>query len=131
MSLQPVTIYKNDTCLTYALKRIGRFSLYPIDLPDLLVHPDVSVLLFSPTILEVGDLLLNDAEATPQFLPMRIEADGRTTYVKTARLFHVGVYEGEFDGDKIYTDIYFHTAVSPAITRNFLVNGDFNKIVRF
>ena len=93
--MNSVELYKNDTCVTYALKRIGAFELYPLDYPQLTDGILFEVLTFNATKLSVGDLLLFESRTEKEFYPLTIDNNLRIVDKPIWTGFHVAVYEGD------------------------------------
>jgi len=92
MELKNVTLEKTDTCLTYALKRIG----LPTDITFEDIHDHFELIRYRTGTkkLEVGDLFLWDKNIEWEWLPWSINSGGikwKSVPVK----FHFGVYEGD------------------------------------
>lgn len=89
----PVTLKKTDTCLTYALKRIG---LEPINYgyddleKDFEVHP----FFFGPK-CNSGVLLMWDAHVKEVDIPWFISERGRIISRPIKTRIHIAVYEGD------------------------------------
>lgn len=92
--MDKVSLEKTDTCLTYALKRIGQD-------PNLCtyenIHEFFNQLNFNKKQgeLEVGDLLLWDKEMKWEWMPWRIAEDGKIEWKSVPMSFHFGIYEGD------------------------------------
>lgn len=88
--MEHVILKKNDTCLTYSLKRIG-FEKY-LDYSDLKTY--FEYIKFNTNILNPGDILLWDKKKYKHWVPNEITKEG---IIKSKNLllgFHLGVYEG-------------------------------------
>jgi len=96
IDLQHVKIDKADSCLTYALKRIGKFRIYPFDYRELLESDYFSVADYeSQASLSVGDILVWDKEVdTNYFLENEISEQGVIICNPITVAIHYGVYEG-------------------------------------
>ncbi len=96
MKLHDVTITKNDTCLTYALKRLGLN-------PDLCtysnIHEHFQQKPFNPSKLQVGDILLWDKDIKWEWMPITIQ-NKTITWANIPRGFHFAIYEG----DNLFSD---------------------------
>lgn len=89
----PVVLKKTDTCLTYALKRIG---LEPINYTyeDLEKDFHMKPFFFGPD-CNSGVLLLWDANKKRTEIPWMILEDGRIVSKPVTTGIHVAVYEGQ------------------------------------
>lgn len=122
-----VEINKNDSCVTYALKRIGKFDLYPIDYGDLINQTVFDVLPFDKEILLKGDILLFDAKVEKEYYPHIIDSSLRIVDKKIWTGFHLSVYEGEgFVSDCNKNRNYFY----PIISLSKIDDMNANKILR-
>ena len=95
MNLKPVELLKNDTCITYALKRIGQEQLYPIDYDDLLNGETFISFPFNEEKLEVGDLLITESNVRNTLRPMVINEHKQIVHKRVWSGWHVFVFEGE------------------------------------
>lgn len=89
----PVTLTKHDTCLSYALRRIG---LQPVNYryEDLEKDFHMKPFFFGPD-CNSGVLLLWDSNIEEVDIPWHITVDGKIVSVPVKRRIHVGVYEGD------------------------------------
>ena len=104
MKLESAFARKTDTCLTYALKRIGVDVIKPeynvfihlnaITYPDLISGNCFEVIDFNPKDCTVGDLLLWDKKAEEVAFPLEITTDGKVLSRKIWKGFHIAVVEG-------------------------------------
>lgn len=104
--MDSVAVQKTDTCLTYVLKRIGLFNLYPLTYPDLVSGEYFKVIKFLSERCRIGDLLLWDDNASEVAFPLEITGEGKVLTKKEWRKFHLGVVEtneiySDFDGTEI------------------------------
>jgi hypothetical protein len=98
LHLKDVTLSKNDTCLTYVLKRLGLskdFCSY------ITFHEHFHQYPYSryKDKLEVGDLLLWDKDVKWEWMPITIK-NGNIMWDNVPRAFHFGIHEG----NGIFTD---------------------------
>jgi len=107
--MKKVILDKMDTCLTYALKRIGRFGLYPIDYDRLIDGKRFKVIAYKRKKLQQGDILLWDWDDAVKNIPMssEITKGGKLIFHKVYQGFHCAVYEGnglfsDCDQEKFY-----------------------------
>lgn len=94
--LNKVKLNKTDTCLTYALKRIGADNLVnKIDYEN--VHEYFDFVNFgrrSQDKLKPGQILLWDRNVEYVDLPWSIDENGNIIWYKIPVAFHFAVYEG-------------------------------------
>jgi hypothetical protein len=99
MELHKVTLEKTDTCLTYALKRIGLK-------PDLCVYESINEHFHQipwkarKKELTIGTILLWDTNLKWRWLPVSITKDG---HIKN-KLIHTGVHFAVYEGDGLISD---------------------------
>lgn len=94
MDLKEVTVGKSDTCLTYALKRIGS-DLSITDVGEIENYFEMTPYAdVGSKELVKGDLLLWTNAEQRLFVPNSIDKDGFITFHNTLVLRHLGVYEG-------------------------------------
>ena len=92
--MEKVILEKMDTCLTYALKRMGQD-------PNLCsyenIHEFFSQMNFNKKKgdLQRGDLLLWDKDMNWEWLPWVISNDGRIEWKTVPVGFHFAIYEGD------------------------------------
>jgi hypothetical protein len=108
MDLNKVVLDKTDTCLTYALKRIG--------LDPLLCNYENFNEFFHQVSwrskkkkLEVGNLLLWDSDIKWKWMPTSISKDGHIKNKLVPTGFHFAVYEG----DNLISDCTRLHSISP------------------
>lgn len=92
--LKPVKLTKADTCLTYALKRTGKFkkSLFGSGAYSLEnLHSIFDEYTYSE--LQVGDIVLWSSKMYYQSFPNEITSDGLILSNDVQRNIHVGVIE--------------------------------------
>jgi len=92
--IKSVVLDKTDTCLTYALKRIDCFDVYPIDYDKLTNGQIFEVLSYDKTILIKGDILLWDkwdVRSVPT--ATEITKERVILYHTIFQGFHCGIYE--------------------------------------
>ena len=96
--IKDVKLTKNDTCLTYDLKRLG----LPKDLCSYInLHEHFHQYSFirQKDKLQIGDILLWDKETKWDWMPIAIK-NNTIVWENTPRSFHFGIYEGnEFFSD--------------------------------
>ena len=90
----PVVLKKTDTCLTYALKRIG-LEAPPNYGYDQLENDFKSIPFFYGPDCNTGVLLLWDSNMETVDLPWLITEDGRVVSKPVKTRIHVAVYEGQ------------------------------------
>ena len=119
MKLCAVRAEKTDSCLSYALKRIGlKLDNYPTH-PELISGEMFEVLKFFGTPVEQGDILLWDKDVEENAFPLYITENGMVITKKIWRKFHVAVAEGhalysDYDGTEIkLVDLYDKSFLSP------------------
>jgi hypothetical protein len=99
MELHKVTLEKTDTCLTYALKRIGLSA-------DLCTYENINEHFHQipwrakKKELSPGVILLWDSDLKWKWLPISISKDGK---IKN-KLVHTGVHFAVYEGDNVITD---------------------------
>lgn len=117
MKLKSCFARKTDTCLTYALKRIGRcmgtahtdnllININEITYPDLISGDYFEAIDFNPKDCTVSDLLLWDKKVEEVAFPLEITTNGKVLSRKIWKGFHVAVVEengiySDYDGTKI------------------------------
>jgi hypothetical protein len=95
VTLKPVVLEKTDTCLSYALKRIGAEGLLPIDYDRMVSGREFEVLRWREADMQVGDLVLWDRDLTRSLLPTEITTVGTIIHGYMPTGLHYAVYEGE------------------------------------
>lgn len=95
MILKPVVLEKPETCLTYALKRIGAESLLPCDYEAMTSGMHFQVLGWNADEVAVGDLILWDRDLTKSLYPIEITTAGTIIHAYLPTGLHYGVCEGD------------------------------------
>lgn len=105
MKFEKVLLTKNDTCLTYVLKRIGKYKqekTYSLDLYN--EYFDSSLLLDIST-LKVGDIIMWSSKEFYEQYPYEILESGIIITHNILRGRHCGVIEEILDNNNIlYSD---------------------------
>lgn len=94
MKLKAIRLEKTDTCLSYALKRIGAEKLLPIDYDGMVSGVTFEVFGWANIGPEIGDLILWDRDLTKSLLPVVIGEDGRIVHSYMQTGLHYAVFEG-------------------------------------
>lgn len=92
--MKAVTITKHETCLSYALKRIGLENTDVYKYEHLSDDFEIIPFLLG-TKLKVGHILLWDSNLETADLPWHITEDGRIINQPVKRRIHLGVWEGD------------------------------------
>ena len=100
--MNKVILNKMDTCLSYVLKRIGCFELYPFDYDKLVDGEWFEIFAYKKENLEIGDVSLWDEfnGVKRALMSTEITEDGKLIFNKVYQGFHCAVYEG----DGLYSD---------------------------
>lgn len=92
MKLQKVVLEKTDTCLTYALKRVGidhNLCTYET------FHDHFDQYVFKKRTLKKGDILLWDKDVKWEWIPWKITEEGVISWKHVPVGFHFAIYEGD------------------------------------
>lgn len=94
MQLHQVKLTKTDTCLTYALKRLG---LEPTYCDHNSIHEYFTQLPFpkKEVELEPGTIILWDKDMEWTWLPWKINTSGKIEWKNVQIGYHYGLYEGD------------------------------------
>lgn len=93
--MKPVILNKSDTCLTYALKRIGADGLLPLDYPEMMSGEHFQIFRYAQDRAQVADILVWDADMSRFAMANEISADGRLVYNLVVQGVHYAVCEEE------------------------------------
>lgn len=92
MELNPISLRKADTCLTYVLRRIG----LP---PDFCSYEELGDKFdqhaFKNRRLKIGDIFVWDNDIEWVWLPWKIDKSGKISNKSVSTRYHLGVYEGD------------------------------------
>lgn len=94
MNLKSIRLEKTDTCLSYALKRIGADSMLPIDYEGMMSGTCFEVFGWGIIRPEIGDIILWNRDLAKSLLPVVIGEDGRIVHSYIPTGLHYAVYEG-------------------------------------
>lgn len=96
MNVYPVQLTKTESCLSYALKRIGKAGLLPIDYEGMLSGTVFEVLGGDLDNLDMvpGDIVVWDRDLQKTLLPIEIDEAGRIVHAYVRTGLHYAVYEG-------------------------------------
>lgn len=95
--MKKVTLSKADSCITYALKRIGIHfdSTEIINQQWFAINHFIETKYFADYPFKIGDILVWKSESSNTFAPIQINESGQIIYAKIpTNKFHVAVYEG-------------------------------------
>lgn len=96
MELHKVILFKTDTCLTYALRRIGKLELVnEVNYEN--IHDHFLSFQFTEKLknkLQVGDMLLWQRDVKYVDMPWEIDIEGKILWHRKITGSHVAVYEG-------------------------------------
>lgn len=95
VELVPVKLYKTDTCLTYALRRIGKEELVNQCNYESIHDYFESTIFTSKKKLQIGDVLYWSRDSIFRDLPWEINQDGKILWHRKIIGSHVAVYEGD------------------------------------
>lgn len=95
MNLKSIRLQKTDTCLSYALRRIGAERLLPIDYGGMVSGTYFEVFGWGIIGPEIGDVILWDRDLTKSLLPIVIDGGGRIVHSHIQTGLHYAVYEGD------------------------------------
>jgi hypothetical protein len=94
--IKAVVISKTESCLSYALKRIGADDLLPIDYDRMVSGEHFHVLRWSETAdMQAGDLVLWNRDLARSLLPIEITTAGTIVHGYLPTGLHYAVYEGD------------------------------------
>ena len=94
MKLQAIKIKNTETCVTYAVQRIG-LSEIAFDYHSIMNSGDFHIRDYVESDLRVGDILLWNKNSEAVFLPNYIDGKGVIISTKVRTRIHMGVYEGD------------------------------------
>lgn len=94
MKLQAVTLSKEDTCLTYALKRVGLIDKITTRDTEYLEEDFFFIPYESQSQLTIGSILVFSKHEKKLIVPDTIDVQGRIISHERLQLRHLAVYEG-------------------------------------
>ncbi len=97
--ISDVIMDKSFTCLTYALSRVGRIDIYPIDYNEMVSGKFFEVIKYSKEKLKIADIVVWSKDLKREFLPTRI-IQNKIISSKVIKWVHYAVYEGS----SLFTD---------------------------
>jgi surface antigen len=102
--MKAVTINKTDTCLTYVLKRLGKFKKnknYSLEnVEDLFVMSKLETL----EDLKIGNIIFWNARMTIERYPISITKEGMIVSSEVQRHVHVGIIESISENQILFSE---------------------------